>query len=352
MGGSERGKKVFIFGAGASRAAQDAQRAKQQEDHRAPLANDLFGPAYQDAAYRVLDGADFKRCGQGCADAIRDGGNLESWLTKRWESVPSFGPQKQHAEKAFFGRVCFYLWRLLQRVSDTYQGANGNTYYRLMRKLIDSDEDFALISFNYDTFLDRAVKEVHGATLESVDSYLNVPLIKPHGSVNWLLERDSDSGYRAEEKPDDAAWLARASARMFNGGEFNVKDWTVVDPTHMALREISELRQTRRRYFYPLLFMPVTTKWNETVVGFHSTMIERAQQEISDASAVYVVGYSASDDVFAQIVDSARAGTSLYVVGHGDGVDQIADRIVKKHSQLHLEKAHPVGFQDFVQGWL
>lgn len=345
------GKKVFVFGAGASRASQDSQKNPQAETHIAPLVNELFKRHYQDAAYAILSGSDFDRCETECQRAIENGGNLERWLTERWEAISTFGPQKQRAEKAFFGRVCFYLWRLLQRVSETYQGANGNTYYLLMRKLIDRDDDFALISFNYDTLLDRAVIEVLGCPLRSVGEYLDVPLIKPHGSVNWLLERDDDPEHRREAPSDHAAWLSTASALMYNGSRFDAEHWTVVDPTETALREIGDLRVARNNYFYPLLFMPVTTKWYEVVNGFHQLMIRSAWNEIEQASAIYVIGYSANDDVFAQIMGSARERTSLYVVGVGDGASEIAERILKTHPRLRLEKTYPVGFHRFADEW-
>lgn len=341
-------KKVFIFGAGASRAAQDAQGNHQPKALIAPLVDELFRRPYREAGAHILSVSDLDRCDRECKRAIENGGSLEGWLTEQWTAIPKFGAQKQSAEKAFFGRVCFYLWRLLQRVSQTYVGAQGNTYFLFMEKLREYDEQFGLINFNYDTLLDQAVKEVHGALLDSPDSYRSVPLIKPHGSVNWILERSTDPEYRAESISDDPAWFSSASSLMFNGGQFTINQWSVVDPTHRALTTIDHLRSSRDRYFYPLLFMPVTTKWYEKVDGFHERMIEHAQLEIQSADAVYVIGYSASDDVFAQVMDFARKGTSLHVIGRDDGVEAIAERIVKRHPQLSLEKTYPVGFHRFV----
>ena len=63
-------KKVFIFGARASRGAQEAQKTEQGETHGAPLVNDLFLRPYQAAAYPILSQSDLGRCAQECEEAI------------------------------------------------------------------------------------------------------------------------------------------------------------------------------------------------------------------------------------------------------------------------------------------
>ena len=197
--------KIFIFGAGASLASQ----GPNPQSRIAPLVDQLFDPRYGDCATDILSDEDF----QEARSAAEKAGSLEKWLTQRWERIQSLREDiTKTAEKAFFGSICFYIWNLLQKVSTTYSARNG--YNLFTRKLKDRDEPFGLISFNYDTLLDRAVTHQFGVPLISLDSYLKVHLIKPHGSVNWLLmKRNNDPSAYPRMSFDVPGFFRLASAR-------------------------------------------------------------------------------------------------------------------------------------------
>lgn len=81
----------------------------------------------------------------------------------------SFGDYLQHGGKDFVpGAVAdnIYILGLPQKPLGL----------KFCDQLDTRDEPFGLISFNYDTFLDQAVQRVSG-------------LIKPHGSINWIIPR-------------------------------------------------------------------------------------------------------------------------------------------------------------------
>src|SRR5262249_39049234 len=114
--------KVFIFGAGASQASQQPPRGSNVPSPKAPLVDQLFEPQYGDCGRNILSDEEFQEARLGTESAR----SLEQWLTQRWEQIQS---RKQDTtktgEKAFFGRICFYIWNLLQRVSTTYNDANA-----------------------------------------------------------------------------------------------------------------------------------------------------------------------------------------------------------------------------------
>src|SRR5260370_35432486 len=182
--------KIFIFGAGAYKGSQGQV---DNPSFVSPLTDELFDEEYRGYAtygqYEILSKSELSKC----ANESKKMGSVEQWLTQRWNNISNFSqPRNQKVEKIFFGRVTFYIWQLLQAVSSqTYNSSNA--YALLMEKLRISDQPFGLISFNYDTLLDRAVIDVFDETLTSFDDYNNFPFVKPHGSVNWILgKRASD----------------------------------------------------------------------------------------------------------------------------------------------------------------
>ena len=164
--------KIFVFGAGASQAAQNQTTYTEGHSERAPLADDLFNERYQDA---YIEGLTFDI--QECRDNTKEGG-LENWLTQRWNNIESLNTERaRHSERSWFGNINLYIWNLLNKVSQTYPSAQG--YTPLLQKLYDTD--FGIISFNYDTLLDQSYQDVFRSTLSHQDKYLDANFVKLHG---------------------------------------------------------------------------------------------------------------------------------------------------------------------------
>ncbi len=143
-----------MFGAVASKASQVPP---SEGALAAPLINALFSDDYNGYATHILNRFELEECKQ----ASERGEPVEQWLTRRWEQVSRLrSEQHQRAEKVFFARVSFYLWRLFQAISQTY--SDQNLYASFLRRLGTEDEPFGLVSFNYDTLLDKALAELLG----------------------------------------------------------------------------------------------------------------------------------------------------------------------------------------------
>jgi hypothetical protein len=89
---------------------------------------------------------------------------------------------------------CFYLQQILWACGTRWHKlSHGVTNYAELLARLDKwryqrNERVALVTFNYDTLLDEAVRWTLGLQLHSVESYIaaeEYKLIKPHGSVNW-----------------------------------------------------------------------------------------------------------------------------------------------------------------------
>ena len=337
--------KVFIFGAGASLGSQ-GPTPYSNESLRAPLVDQLFEPRYGDSAHNILSDEDFQQ-GRLAAQS----GSLEKWLTQRWEQIESLKQDiNKTSERAFFGRICFYIWNLLQRVSTTYNSSNG--YNLFTKKLKDQDDPFGLISFNYDTLLDRAVKSQFGVQLVSLEDYFKVPLIKPHGSVNWLSQkRNDDPNAYPRASFDVPGLLSMASSLIFNGGPLNFGDVRVLYPDDPELVNVQYISQGKfsQQYFYPLILLPLMVKQYDFLTGFNEKIISKGKKILSTASEIYLIGYRAVDDIVKEMFTEVKSGVILHVVSLADS-KEILSRVLDSHpGKLKEGQIFSRGFWDFIQ---
>jgi len=339
--------QVFIFGAGASKGSQLSDAFA--EDHRAPLVNDIFDPRYNSHAHNVhlpLSQMEEYR------NSLPPDGSLEEWLTDWWERSESAGRQRQHADKADFGRISFYMWQLFQAVSNTY--SENNLYRLLLKKIRASNSgDFGLISFNYDTLLDKAYQEVFGyPSGHSIEKYFEANFIKPHGSVNWfMLRRHLDPVVPGHIfVSDPGVRINIASNSMYNGGELPLANVVVMDPTDDAIKHLNFINSPvfQQTYFYPLILMPLSVKLYPLVAAFHGNVMQASKDMIAQATDIYLVGYRASDEIANTMLSNAPDGTHLHVVGTNSAPGIMA-AVLEKRKNLKKGKLYQDGFEGFVE---
>ncbi len=340
--------KIFIFGAGASKGSQGQV---DNPSFVSPLTDELFDDEYRGYAtygqYEILSKAELSKC----AEESKNNGSVEQWLTQRWNNINNFTQLRtQSAEKIFFGRLTFYIWQLLQAVStQTYNSSNAYTV--LMEKLRISDQPFGLISFNYDTLLDRAAIEVFGETFTSIDDYYNFPYIKPHGSVNWILgKRDGDPNTPPEAQLDIGIKIDTAVKHMLTGSALSLNTLRVLGPRQPTLSNLTFMINVfSNQYFYPLIFMPLSSKLYPFVDGFSETIIQRSKELIKKATEIYLIGYNAKDDIIKDILLEAPAPTPLHIVKNGSAEQTMEEVLHLAPSLLVRGNASNFGFRDFAE---
>lgn len=342
--------RVFIFGAGASKGAQQGT----VHEHRiAPLTNELFDPRYKVYADMVgLNDTLMNVCRENISKFI----SFEEWLTSEWNKISSFKEvATRDAQKGFMAQIAFYIWLTLLGVSKwTYENhrnsRDNNTYLILMSKLFIKDEPFGLINFNYDLLLDFAYKDAFRKTFQNLDDYLNNNYVKPHGSVNWLLSKrhdDRNIDISHENNMDTRTRLDTAISLMFRDAPVPMSGILIKDPNHRDLYTIDDLlRSFNRQYFYPLIFLPLTSKAYSSISGFEDKIIAKGKDLISRAKEIYLIGYQANDDIIREMVKSATKGTKLHVVGL-DSSDMIVDGVLKWASNLEKGQIYKEGFYKF-----
>lgn len=340
---------IYVFGAGATHGAPSPGTGPPERV--APLMNQLFAPQYADYANEVTLRA---RELEGLRASIGDA-PVEDWLTTKWTAIQALRtPEAKETERTLFGRIAFYVWRLFLEVSWTW---TEDDYHRIfLDQVVARDEPFGMISFNYDTFLDQAVQRVRGADLTTLSGYHRANLVKPHGSINWIVpRRPSDPLIEPgrEGSPDYAWRFAFASGRMFNGTPISSWDEVlVIPPGHRALlpSPFAEgvFRWVYFSYFYPLVMLPLTTKLYDFAPLLPGDMIGQAQGLLRQAEDVYVIGYRGRDEIFGTMLDAVPEGARLHVIGRGSA-QETADRILGRCPQMRLAKVHTGGFRGFVE---
>lgn len=337
--------KIFVFGAGASLAAQHSTTYTEEHAERAPLVDQLFDEKYK---VYMLSGAEFDL--PKCREEASQAGSVERYLTERWQKIASLkSASVQKAEKTFFGRVSYYLWNVLNSISKTYPMAQG--YSELLQMLYTDDEDFGLVSFNYDTLLDQSYQDVFMNPLASINDYLASNIVKLHGSVNWfLLGRDEDPPLGiGEHNYDTAVRLRQITERMFNGSPINFDKLQILDPKHNKLKNLPELMEHfHSGCLYPLLFIPLTGKLYEIVSGFADKITAKAEELFRSADDIFLIGYRANDDLIHKLLLQAKPDTNLHVIGKGESAQQISTQVLSMHKNLTAGTVDPSGFRSFI----
>ena len=236
----------------------------------------------------------------------------------------------------------------------TYENKNqsreSNSYEELLRKLNDFQIEHSLITFNYDLLLDYALKDVRNITFTSSSDYINNNYYKLHGSVNWFLEKrptDLEINLLQENRMSSKVRLDMAAQRIFMNDPIH---WVeqVKDPDDINLYSLKDLfRGFGNQYFYPLLFMPITTKAYDLIKGFGDRIISKAKNTIISADEIFMVGYAANDSLIKDLISKVHKDTVLHVVGKGESPIKIMDKVLKWNEALKKGDVYNDGFKDF-----
>ncbi len=156
------------------------------------------------------------------SEVKKDRFDIEGELDRIFEqeaSNPNISPQ--------LASFRFYVRDVIAETADAWLGhARGFTNYRA---LIDhlaawryprGDEPVFLVTFNYDTMLERAVSEVLGHQINGLDDYVGPadwkwPIFKLHGSVDWGRFVEPSELVRTDV--DQARRTARSAVRREKG---------------------------------------------------------------------------------------------------------------------------------------
>lgn len=342
--------KVFVFGSGASK---DAQHGTVHDSSIPPLTNELFDHRYSEMAVRIgLNDPTMNTL----RNKIAEYAYLEDWLTEEWDKINSLREVRSiNRQRGFLAQVLFYVWLVLINVSkwnyeNTFQSRETNAYQELMRKLFDKDEPFGLINFNYDLLLDYAYKDQFRLAFNSIDDYLDANYVKPHGSVNWFLSKragDVSIDLTKEHNLDTRSRLDTAISLMFKDSPIPIEGLQVKEPDHRDIYTIDDLlRSFDNQYFYPLIFLPLTSKAYSSISGFEDKIISKGKEMMSSAREIFLIGYRANDVLIEEMLKNVSHGTKVHVIGKKSAAE-IMERVLKMNPNLEKGTISEDGFYHF-----
>lgn len=289
---------VVIFGAGASSDMLNGDVNICNENYRPPLTSGLFDKRFQyhiDQLNKVVDRIPSIR------EWVSGGDNLEDYLRnlrKKSEKNPEI--------QIVLTEILLYLQELFYDISKNFitendHRAKASNYVAFLRELKDYDITPTLITFNYDLFLDFAFQRVFGHQIANIESYdrFSTKLFKVHGSANW--------GYPLRSRLQSNYDNISGKAEFFCAQK--IKEEIISKNLKPSIVDNDES-------FFPALSIPVPQDKTFIIKEYE----DRIKISLQEATRIVIIGWSASDEYFVELIrDNIRdKSVELVVIGWND----------------------------------
>ncbi len=289
---------MVIFGAGASYdSSPDFPNAIQQyPEARLPLADQLF--ELRDNFAEALKR--YEEC-HGIIPHLRDkrSGSVEQVLEKLRNEIP-----EKARRTAQLIAIQFYLRDIIRDSQNLWVNrTRGITNYTALLEQVEHrrqpDETVCLVTFNYDTMIEQALK-AHDRPLINLNDYISrddYRLIKLHGSIDWVQQALTPG----------------------TGQPGTPTSWERVAPIIKSKRHMlsdSYFKESRglpdEGVFLPALALPVETKSDFHCPKEH---VQALGDMIPHVTRLLVIGWRASEKHFLELFASkASAGIQIVTV--------------------------------------
>jgi hypothetical protein len=317
---------LVIFGAGASYDSAPSSPPPGPEE-RPPLASQLFEdrPRFADALRQ------FSRC-QPLVPRLRQPApstTIEQML-QEYQSQAGDYPERHRQLAA----VRYYLHFIFRGLVDKWESTHkGITNYKtllddLERWRLKSGEKVCLVTFNYDTLLERAMPVV-GMTINSLSDYISnsdYKIIKVHGSADWGHEIEIDVGSldNANQWQIVNQYIDRATEIRFTGRYYLTDQF----PIAWGTRELNLGSNLGSRFcLFPAIALPLVQKSTFECPNDH---LETLRECVRDVSRILVIGWRAQEEHFLKLLrDNLRQpALSMVIAGGKDEANQIGDHLL------------------------
>ena len=326
---------MVIFGAGASWDSFKGLPPPNVNHVRLPLSNGLFDSRFGDD-YRL-----FPKCQPLIQRLQGPDINVENVLEKFQREV-SLYPTRRTQLTA----VRYYLNYMLSRCQSvwTSQVTKGVTNYQTMLDQIAvqraQDEKVCLVTFNYDTLLERAIIDsIDGVPLNTIPDYIasDYKVIKLHGSINWAHPIRNFKAQRSYSQELISDIIASA------------RDLDVDAESYETVAE-DPFRRSPLSPLYPALSIPVENKQDYECPQEHSKVLEQCLPQVTK---ILIIGWRASENLF---LDTLTKGLTknvqlTVVAGTERGADDIVRRVSARFRATGLGHdigASRPGFSNFI----
>ncbi len=281
---------MVIFGAGASYdSLVDITPGAVETQLRPPLANQLFErrgpfePAVQEYGECRPIIPQLRQLAQNT--------NLEKVL-EALRAEGEYDDQRHvqlHAVRYYLRHVigvCSQAWPNETRGVTNY----SNLVDRIRNWGVRSREPVAFVTFNYDTMLDAACRDVHGFVPTNINSYISRDdflVFKPHGSIDWVRAVDERMDV---SKTTDKLQIEHALIGLGKN--------LVLRPGHHLLSSTDGAGMLEGRFTYPAIALPVETK-NE--FEFPDAHLQKLRSVIPEVTRILIIGWRGTEEHFLKL---------------------------------------------------
>jgi len=343
---------LVIFGAGASYdsyypSPPGTMPSEPFEGARPPLTNELFSRGFD---YAISEFWQIRPLTAGLR-RLPSNASLEEQLERLYDQRSEL-----HARQRQFAALRFYLQRIMRRRSrDWLDGTAGVTNYaELLGRIEDwraaRGERVAFITFNYDTLLDEAFRDVQNfdpasANAPELPGYTrdtDCLLFKPHGSCNW--------GRRVSHVEPQ-----KVQARTIPEGLISYVESLDLGEDFEILREYDDgstvdfrSKQGPSSLLLPALAVPLRSKSSLESPPAHIALLKECLST-DEVTHVIVIGWRATESPFLALWTSLRT-LRLQIVDKGQqNAEAITARL--RQSGLRLVESLPAveGFSRFLE---
>ena len=181
-----------------------------------------------------------------------------------------------------------------------------------------------------------------------MSSYLEANFIKPHGSVNWVIEKRENDPI-VPTNSDMKTRIDLAMDNFFMNGAIPIKTLRVLRPSLEQIRytDIANVWDNLRMdYFYPLVFLPLAQKKLDHFINFYEQVIEKGKEMVKQADEIYIIGYRAKDDIIKDLLSHIPKKPVLHVVSFNEA-ETISDNIRSWAPNFQKGKIINGGFSEF-----
>ena len=337
--------KVFVFGAGASYGSQDFDLTKAYP----PLTDEIFKTPYINEYEKLLGigRAEFDQIQKKINESDK---SFEEYFTDHWISMEKLkNTQIKEARKRYFVKITLYLWMMLANASQKYDW-ESNAYRKLLEKLYDNDEEFRFINFNYDTLLDRAMVDVFKANFNTLSDYVDFGYIKPHGSINWILRKRKDDPDMPKSSYANTRQSIEFAISNMLRGNLPIENLEIYSPTsnNLTISGANDDLVITHKYFYPLMFMPLTSKLYDFAEQYLQQMTTEGSRFISEADEIVFIGYQAQDELIKKLLTNSSGHLKISVVSNTSRND-IVERLVSLSPLFSAGDVIDGGFKKFAE---
>lgn len=344
---------VFIFGAGASHGVltdlTHSNLRVSYQDYQPPLTKDLFHPneKYTNILlhYKELYGAR-----EDIISELKTPSNTLESVMLKW---------KKYAEGNFLRlkqlvQFRFYLRQLLYPCIG--YAPNGGLYTALINKVLDIQDsaEVTFVTFNYDLLIESALSHCglynDPFDLTALTDYIpnTLPLIKLHGSVNWVYKIDACANIYGN--------LGKKTSDVFER-IFQISENQEPQVNELSIDNNANALATENTILYPAIAIPVEQKNAFIAPESH---VELLKIRLKNAKNIVCIGWRAQEEAFWNLFSEVRSGDGnfplqrprlIFVGTNNHSVTETIDNVVSKYMPNASSLKYFQGFSGFLEDY-